>query len=788
MKTLNELLFAALMFMSGCAVAGLQEIPVTSYAIDPGTSSEYWATDPSLTKLTDGIIYDSTTETDHYTDGKAAAWQMAIQDTGPTVTFDLGQSHEVVSVNINSLGLWYNFKSVKIYAADTDPTDSSYTLIGDYDNEFHGVGSNENAINKEIELNVSGRYFKLEFSAWTIHSSAKPWCMIAEVDFYRQADPGYIAITNQPQDVTAVAGTDAIFSIAAYGETSPLSYQWKKNGIIIENAISDTLQLKGITSDDAAEYSCIVTSTENSIGVESAFAVLTISCFGNPTDFNNDCITNILDLASFVTHWLEDHSQWQTADVVIMGSSPSGLAAAVQAARLGSSVIVVTPYKHIGGMMSAGLTRTDLGDAATTGGLASEFFKRVSAYYDRDHKPWTEQSMSFFFEPGVAEEIWWEMVNETNRIRVIDAAQLVSVTKIDDTLKSVKIKDTTNGVFYTLKGKAFIDATYEGDLAAMAGAPYRIGREAKSEFGEPHGLVVADDLLQAYCFRLCVTQNQDNFVAIQQPEGYDPDEFALLADYVVEKNITKFVTDCLFAREKVNGKADGNAQWRCWVSTDWAEINAEYPDGSYATRDEIYNEYCRLTLGWWYFLQHDPSVPEVLREDALSWGLAKDEFTDTAHLPFMLYVREARRIIGEYVFSELDATQNATKSDSIGCGGYPIDSHHVLNYDESTIHLNKPIGNVRYPVTRGYQIPFRILVPQNVKGLLVSLCVSSTHLGYCTLRMEPEYIKMGQAAGAAAHLAVENNVEPGKIDVEALQKILIQENAILSANDVQRQL
>ena len=168
-----------------------------------------------------------------------------------------------------------------------------------------------------------------------------------------------------------------------------------------------------------------------------------------------------------------------------------------------------------------------------------------------------------------------------------------------------------------IAGTVFIDATYEGDLAAMAGAPFKVGREAKSEYGEPHGLEEADKLLQAYCFRLTVTDNLDNRVSIRKPAGYDPHEFELLAKYVNAKKIKRFAPDCLFAREKTQGKSDGNAQWHCWVSTDWASFHHDYPEGSWDHRQEIYDEYKRRTLSWFYFLQHDPSVPEVLRQDAL---------------------------------------------------------------------------------------------------------------------------------------------------------------------------
>lgn len=475
----------------------------------------------------------------------------------------------------------------------------------------------------------------------------------------------------------------------------------------------------------------------------------------------------------------KDKEITSTADIVILGGSPSGLSAAIQAARLGSDVIVVEPYRHIGGMMSGGLTRTDLGHRESTGGLAKEFFQRVAAYYDKGEKSWENQSMEVFFEPHVAKIIWQEMLEETGRIKTIVHGHLIDVVKDDEALEEIIVQEQSSGKAHRLKAKVFIDATYEGDLAAMAGAPFRIGREASDEFGEPHGLETADTLLQAYCFRLCVTDDSTNLVPIWKPEGYDASEFELLAEYVNQKDIKRFVPDLLFAREEVNGKRDGNAQWHAWVSTDWAEINADYPTGSYERREEIYQEYKRLTLGWWYFLQHDPSVPESLRKEVLRWGLAKDEFEDTDHLPFMLYVREARRIMGEYIFTELDATVNVTKPDAIGCGGYPIDSHHVINYNRDNLHIVPPPGNKQVKVHKGYQIPYRIMVPQKVDRLLVSLCVSSSHLGYCTLRMEPEYIKMGQAAGVGAFLTIKDGVSPSDINIGELQSILRDAGAII---------
>jgi len=465
-------------------------------------------------------------------------------------------------------------------------------------------------------------------------------------------------------------------------------------------------------------------------------------------------------------------------DIVIYGGSPSGLSAAVQAARLGSRVIVVEPYRRIGGMMAAGLTRTDLGDAKTTGGLCREFFDRVVKHYAKQGKAQgVKRQRCYDFEPHVAGLVWKQMLGE-ERVEVLEHTQLAEVVKTDAKIREIIVRDS-KGVARRIVGKVFIDATYEGDLAAMAGAPYMLGREAKDEFNEPHGREKADRLLQAYCFRLCVTDVAANRVAIKKPAGYDPREFALLARYVNEKKITRFAPDCLYAREKTNGKADGNAQWHCWVSTDWAGFHHDYPEGSHERREEIYQEYKRLTLGWIYFLQNNPVVPKVLRQDALKWGLAKDEFQDTDHLPFMLYVREARRIIGEYVFKEQDATTDTIKPDSIGCGGYPIDSHHVIDYNLGNLHLKRPEGNFQIEVKKGYQIPYRILIPKRVDNLLVSLCVSSTHLGYCSLRMEPEYIKMGQAAGAAATLCIKHDVAPAKVEVAELQKILRAAGAIL---------
>ena len=464
-------------------------------------------------------------------------------------------------------------------------------------------------------------------------------------------------------------------------------------------------------------------------------------------------------------------------DVVIYGGSPSGLSAAIQAARLGESVLVVEPYSRIGGMMTAGLTRTDMGDWATTGGTCREFFERLGEHYKAKN---TKRQKLWHFEPGVGESVFWKMLKEAGKIEVVINARLSKLQMKGGTIAQAQF--TVDGKKKWVKATVFIDATYEGDLAAEAGAPYMIGRESKEQFGEPHALDRPDKLLQAYCYRLTVTDDPHNRVPIAKPVGYDPKRFKLLGDYVNEKNIKRFVTDCLFAKGPVNRKYDGNAQWRCWVSTDFAAINADYPEGSWERREEIYSEYRKLTMGWMYFLQNDPSVPEVLRKDALRWGLPRDEHVDTDHIPYMIYVREARRITGHYVFTELDAVKNIDKPDSIGFGKYAIDSHHVVDYHEGNLHLPRPEGNVVYHVRRPYQIPYRILVPKKVDNLLVSLCVSSTHRGYGTLRMEPEYMKMGQAAGIAAHMCVKNKQSPKEIDVPSLQEMLRDANAVIDRN------
>lgn len=465
----------------------------------------------------------------------------------------------------------------------------------------------------------------------------------------------------------------------------------------------------------------------------------------------------------------------ETYDLAIYGGSPSGLSAAIQAARLGRRVIVMEPYQAIGGMMAAGLTRTDIGHAESTGGICREFFDRLDQHY---RQAGVRRESYWHFEPHMTERIFREMMDEAGEIDTATHARLLKVAVHEGEIREAtfKINDRTTR---RIQARVFIDATYEGDLAAAAGAPFMVGRESKAQFNEPHALAEPDKLIQAYCFRLTVTTDPKNLVPFPKPEGYDPREFALLAEYVKKKKIRQFVTDCLFAKGPVRGKYDGNAQWRCWVSTDWAGINADYPEGSWERRQEIYDEYRRLTLGWCYFLQHDSSVPEELRKDALRWGLPADEHVATGHVPFMLYVREGRRIVGEYVFTERDATRDVEKPDSIGCGGYTIDSHQTSNYDRTNLHLSVPPGNVQYPAHRGYQIPYRILVPKRVNNLLVSLCVSSTHLGYGTLRMEPEYMKLGQAAGAAAHLCIERKVPPVDVPVSELQTLLTQAKAIL---------
>jgi hypothetical protein len=493
------------------------------------------------------------------------------------------------------------------------------------------------------------------------------------------------------------------------------------------------------------------------------------------------------------------------ADVVVYGGTAGGVIAAVAAAREGLQVTLVTPDRHLGGMVSGGLGWTDYGKKPAIGGYSLEFFERVGKKYGRD--------IEWHFEPHVAEAVFDDLVKDAG-VRVIRGRlrEKRGVVKSGSTLRSIV---TENGAAFS--AKVFIDASYEGDLMAQAGVSYTWGREASAEYGEslagvrdrtplhqfraavsPLGaggallpeitartadaVGAADRRVQAYNFRLCMTRTPENRVAWPKPARYTPARFALLARYLpeLEKTLGRplAINDVMKADLLQNGKTDTNNNGA--FSTDYIGGSYGYPEGSYAARARIRQAHVDYIQGFLYFLATDARVPASLSAEMKTWGLCRDEFADAGHWPYQLYIREARRMIGGYVMSQKDIQSDLTKPDAIGMGSYNSDSHNVQRRPTPDGQAVENEGDMQVPVTP-YQIPYRVMVPKRAEAtnLLVPVCFSATHVAYSTLRMEPQYMIIGHAAGVAARMSIDGRIAVQDVDVAALQKKLASQRAVV---------
>ena len=504
-------------------------------------------------------------------------------------------------------------------------------------------------------------------------------------------------------------------------------------------------------------------------------------------------------------------------DLLVYGGTAGGVTAAVAAAREGAKVVLVEPGQHVGGMLTGGLSHTDYGDRAVIGGLAVDFYRRVAKYYHKDLYFWRGP------EPTAGENLLKAWLKEW-KVEVVFGERVKSAEKQGPQIKSIQ---TLSGK--TLSAKVFIDATYEGDLLARAGVSYAIGREGIAQYGEswagrqpfrpdnhnfhfavspfkngeegellplinPRPMAPvgqADSGVQAYCFRLIMTNEPANRVEITRPADYDPARFELLRRYLKIRNPKTLGETGVIGphinlpNQKAEINSGGPISTNLYDASNWP-----YPDADYPLRDAIWNDHLSYTKGLLYFIANDPSVPEPIRNEAKQWGLAKDEFADTDHYPHQLYVREARRMIGEYVLTQHDLMQDVIKYDAIGMGSYNIDvRHNQRNWEwVSRFPELKPEtyneGYLSIPVLP-YQIPYRALVPkfEECSNLLVPVCISSSSLAYASFRMEPQYMIAGHAAGVAAAMAVEENLAIQRVDVAALQAKLLEQGQIISMEE-----
>jgi hypothetical protein len=505
------------------------------------------------------------------------------------------------------------------------------------------------------------------------------------------------------------------------------------------------------------------------------------------------------------------------ADVLVYGASASGILAAVAAAREGKSVLLLEPGRHVGGMVSGGLGATDTGNRGAIGGYSREFFSRVKDQYAREFGADSEQVLAcsdgFKFEPHVATLVFQKMLREA-KIEPLFGQRLDTVRK-----SGARIEAVTTRSGDTFEASVYIDASYEGDLLARAGVNYVVGRESVDEFHEslagvqkhspahqwpgpvpgrddrggllpgvqPDPLKPAgsgDRLVQAYNFRLCMTNRKENLIPWPKPAGYDPKRYELLARYL-ERFPNLGMKQLMNPVMMPNAKTDTNNNGA--FSTDHIGANWDYPDADQATRERIRQDHVEYTQGFLWFLANDPRVPKMLHDEMNAWGLAKDEFTETAHWPHQLYVREARRMKGAYFMTQKDIMEERTKEDSVGLGSYNTDSHHCQRVvlDNGTV-LNEGDFQVR---VSPYAIPYRSLTPKvaECENLLVTVCISASHVAYGTIRMEPVYMILGQAGGLAAALALEARIPVQKVDPEILRAKLRAQKAVLSPDEIRGQ-
>jgi hypothetical protein len=522
------------------------------------------------------------------------------------------------------------------------------------------------------------------------------------------------------------------------------------------------------------------------------------------------------------------------ADIVVYGGTSAGIAAAIQASRMGKSVIVLEPGTHVGGLTTGGLSWTDIGNKAVIGGIAREFYQRIKKKYE-DPKIWTSETRDEYFErrrgpnaknedamwtfePKVASEVYREMMAEAG-VKVVTNARLnlaagKGVVKQDGRIAAIVLEDGSK-----YEGRVFIDATYEGDLMAKAGVSYTIGRESNSKYDEtwngsqaahvhghqfPDGANVdpyvipgkpesgllpiidptgpgeegsGDNRIQAYCFRMCLTSDPKNQIAITKPDGYDEKDHELLLRFA---ETGKYHNPASTYDPIPNLKTDTNNHGA--VSTDYMGANWDYPEADYATRDRIIKRHEVYQRGYMWTLQNHPRIPEKLRAYYRQWGLPKDEFTDNGGWATQLYIREARRLIGAEVMTEHHVMARTLAKDSVGMGAYGMDSHNVQRYITKEGFVRNE-GNVQVGGFPPYPISYLSIVPKKgeASNLLVPVCLSATHIAYGSIRMEPVFMVLGQSAATAAVMAIDGKVSVQDLDYAKLRQRLLADKQVLEA-------
>ncbi|MEP7361642.1 MAG: FAD-dependent oxidoreductase [Acidobacteriota bacterium] len=512
----------------------------------------------------------------------------------------------------------------------------------------------------------------------------------------------------------------------------------------------------------------------------------------------------------------------QQFDVVVYGGTPGGVASAVSAARSGHSVALIEYHKHLGGMTTSGLGKSDIETREAIGGLFREFVGEVRRHYIEHYGASSENVKlardGYYFEPSVAQRVIDRMVSAESRIKVYTYHRLEEAVREGNRLTAIRVLNRATNTVDEFRGRIFIDGTYEGDLLAFAGARYRLGRESRAEFNELHAGVVyqdhetrtflagttgkGDKRITAYTYRLCLTTDPANSHVLRQPPpDYDRSRYLGYIDdwkagrmgppKVMKEGVGYFaptfntMVRVFSIAEIPNKKTDVNMNPRL-PGFPFTEENYAYPEANWEQREKISEKIRNITLGLLYFIQNDEAIPAEHRKLANQYNLAKDEFADNDNFPFQLYVREARRLAGLYTLTENDTNvgpelgRTQVHQDSVAAGEFPIDSFPVRKHEKG-----HDLGLEGYifmldQMTKPYQIPYRIMIPETVDGLIVPVAASTTHIAFSTIRLEPTWMALGQAAGVAAHLAIESSVQPRAVNIDRLQREILKRNQVIT--------
>ncbi len=506
----------------------------------------------------------------------------------------------------------------------------------------------------------------------------------------------------------------------------------------------------------------------------------------------------------------------QGYDVVIYGGTSAGVFAAYQVKKLGKSVVIIAPDGHIGGLSSGGLGATDIGNKQAIGGMSREFYKKLGKVYGKPE--------SWEFEPKEAMKIFQDMLVEMN-IPVIYRKKIKTVRKNGAAITSITFVNTfgkeDKTTIETINGKVFLDCTYEGDLFAKAKVSYAIGRENNQDYketlngyylakyrkqsgghqfpdgvspykvpGDPKsGLVYGiskdkiaeqgkgDRKLQAYNFRICLTDSVENQIPITKPDGYQAEHYELLARLFAAQPKTTKINSYFIWSIMPNRKTDVNN--RGGFSTDMIGANYNWPEADFDERVKIYNDHLTYTKGLLYFMTTDSRVPDEVKNHVKAWGYPKDEYLSNKHFTPQLYIREGRRMIGEYVMTEHNCTGKEVVPDPIGMAAYTMDSHNIQRIIVDGMVKNE--GNVEVGGFKPYPIAYRSIVPQRKQctNLLVPVSLSSTHIAFGSIRMEPVFMILGQSAAFAAVQAIKENKAVQDIDYQKLKAQLLKHDQVL---------